>query len=55
MAQAQYDKFIELRKSGVDAQTARKQAYGDIPTTPTPVTPEPVTPTAPTPTPPTVT
>lgn len=29
------DKFMELRKSGVDAQTARKQAYGDI----TPVSP----------------
>lgn len=36
MAQAQYDKFIELRKSGVDAKTARIQAYGDIPTAPTP-------------------
>lgn len=31
MAQAQYDKFIELRKSGIDATTARKQAYGDTP------------------------
>lgn len=43
MAQAQYDKFIELRKSWVDALTARKQAYWDIPTTPT-VTPAPTTP-----------
>ena len=36
MAQAQYDKFIELRKSWVDALIARKQAYWDIPTAPTP-------------------
>jgi len=43
MAQAQYDKFIELRKSWVDALTARKQAYWDIPTAPT-VTPAPTTP-----------
>ena len=42
MAQAQYDKFIELRKSWVDALTARKQAYWDIPTAPT-VTPPPTT------------
>jgi len=54
------DKFIELRKSGVDAQTARKQAYWDIASTPianapvawqaptiTPITPEPVEPVAP--------
>ena len=34
------DKFLELRKSWVDAQTARKQAYGDIiPPVWTPATP----------------
>jgi hypothetical protein len=38
MAQAQYDKFVALRKSGIDQQTARKQAYGDIPVAPPPVT-----------------
>lgn len=44
MAQAQYDKFIELRKSGVDAKTARTQAYGEMPTVPTATT-IPVAPT----------
>lgn len=34
------DKFMELRKSGVDAQTARKQAYWDI--TPAPIANAPV-------------
>ena len=28
------DKFLELRKSGVDPITARKQSYGDIPPAP---------------------
>lgn len=49
MAQAQYDKFVALRKSGIDRQTARKQAYGDIPVAPPPVTTVAPTPTAPTP------
>ena len=49
MAQAQYDKFVALRKSGIDQQTARKQAYGDIPVAPPPVTTVAPTPTAPTP------
>lgn len=48
MAQAQYDKFVALRKSGIDQQTARKQAYGDIPVAPVPIAPVAPTPTTPT-------
>ena len=50
MAQAQYDKFVELRKSWVDAKEARLQAYWETPVAPiaTPVqTPTPTVATTP--------